>query len=68
MEVAIVALILGLLGAGGAIYAIIRGVEMSKPQKRTSLPPGKYVMRKVEGAIDVYDLELVEEEKDEVKK
>ena len=68
MGVAIIALIIGILGAGGAVYAIFKGLEMSKPFKRASLPSGKYVMRKVEGTEDVYDLELVEEEKDEVKK
>jgi len=68
MGLAVVALIIGILGACGAVYAIFKGIDMSKTPKKISLPTGKYVMRKVVGTEDIYDLELVEEEKDEVKK
>jgi hypothetical protein len=70
MTVAVIALIVALLGAGGALFAIFKGVEIAtkKPTPSPTLPSGKYVMKKVEGMTDVFDLTLVEEEKSEEKK
>jgi hypothetical protein len=64
MGTAIVAFIFAILGAGGAVFAILKGVDIAtkKYPKKTTLPAGKYTMRKVAGTEDVYDLELLEEE------
>ena len=65
MTIAVIAFIISIIAAGGALYAIFKGVSIavSKPAKKESLPPGQYKMTKVEGTTDIYDLELVEEEK-----
>ena len=69
MAIAVLALILSIMAVGGALWAIFKGVDIAtKKPKITSLPPGQYRVRKVEGTLDVYDLELVERENEEEKK
>ena len=65
MSTAVLALVIAIIGCAGALYAIFKGVFIATkpPVKRESLPPGQYKMTKVEGTEDVYDLELVKEEK-----
>ena len=62
---AVIAFIIAIIAAGGALFAIFKAVSIAttKPEKKTSLPPGQYKMTKVEGSTDVYDLELIAEEK-----
>jgi len=69
MGTAIVAFIFAILGAGGAIFAILKGVDIAtrKYPKKQALPSGQYKLHKVDGTDDVYDLDLVEEEKGETK-
>jgi len=64
MGTVIVAFIFSILGAGGAIFAILKGVDIAtkRPIKRETLPSGKYTMRLVDGTADVYDLTPVEDE------
>jgi hypothetical protein len=67
MAVAVIALVIALAAAGGALWAIVKGVEIAtrKPTPKPTLPEGKYTMKKVEGTTDVYDLTPVDEEKKE---
>ena len=64
MVVALVALVIALVAAGGALWAIFKGVTIAtrRPSKPPTLPEGKYTMKKVEGTEDVYDLTPVDEE------
>lgn len=64
MTMAVIALIIALCAAGGAIWAIFTAVIFAtrKPVKPPTLPEGKYTMKKVAGTEDVYDLTPVDEE------
>ena len=64
MVVALIALVIALVAAGGALWAIFTAVNFAtkRPSKPPTLPEGKYTMKKVEGTEDVYDLTPVDEE------
>ena len=58
MVAAVVALIIALLAAGGAIFAIFKATALAtrRPAKKETLPEGQYLMKKVPGTEDTYDL------------
>ena len=64
MTIAVIALIIALCAAGGAIWAIFTAVNFAtrRPVKPPTLPEGKYTMKKVAGTEDIYDLTPVDEE------
>ena len=66
MAMAVIAFVIAIIAAGGALYAIFKAVNIAtaKPLPKTLLPPGQYRMKKVEGTEDVYDMELIEEEEE----
>jgi hypothetical protein len=64
MLLSVIALIIALVAAGAALWAIFKGVEIAttRPSKPPTLPEGRYTMKKVEGTDDVYDLTPEDEE------
>lgn len=67
MSAAVVALIIAIVAAGGAIFAIFKATSFAtrKSPKQAVLPEGQYIMRKVAGTEDTYDLTLIETPEDE---
>ena len=64
----ILALVIALLGAGGVIYTYFTAIGFARNTKKVdkpSLPSGTYKISNVgkEGFDNVYDIELIEEEK-----
>ena len=63
MSLGVIALVVAVLGAGGTLWAIFKGVDIAvRKYPRTHLPGGIYKIHKVEDRDDVVELEMIEEE------